>query len=115
MKAKIALKLVEWTSLPLLLFAGLMVMSGYGLTSEAVRTASLGLLTFSSSQTIHLGRLARLGFTAILFTHSYAGTVILAQKLRLRGRKGLASLIEYGVIAFLIYTGWVVLNGEMGG
>ena len=115
MRTKTALAIVEWTSLPLLLLAGLLVISGYGLTSEAARNASLGLLTFSRSQAIHLSRIVKLGFVSLLLLHTYAGTEVLAEKLRARERERLASLVEYGVIAFLIYVGWIALNGEFGG
>jgi hypothetical protein len=115
MKVRTALRIVEWTSLPLLFLAGVMVLSGYGLTSESARTASLGLLTFSSSQTLHLSRFVKLSFTSLLLLHTYAGTEVLAEKLRARGRERLAMLIEYSVIAFLVYVAWVVLNGEFGG
>ncbi|ASJ09408.1 hypothetical protein A3L11_09265 [Thermococcus siculi] len=115
MRPKTALAIVEWTSLPLLLLAGLMVISGYGLTSEAARAASLGLLTFSRSQAIHLSRFVKLGFVFLLLLHTYAGTEVLTEKLRAGGRRGAAALIEYGVIAFLIYVGWIAVNGEFGG
>ena len=114
MGARTALRVVEWTSLPLLILAGLMVISGYGLTSEAARNASLGLLTFSRSQTMHLSRLVKLGFVSLLLLHTYAGTEVLGEKLRVSGRERLASLVEYSVIAFLIYVGWITLNGEFG-
>ncbi len=115
MKSRTALLIVEWTSIPLLILAGLLVISGYGLTSEAARSASLGLLTFSRSQMIHLSRAVKLGFVSLLLLHAYAGTEVLGEKLRVSGRKGLASLVEYGVIAFLMYVGWITLNGEFGG
>ncbi|NJE10516.1 hypothetical protein [Thermococcus sp. MAR1] len=114
MKAKTAIAIVEWTSLPLLLFAGLLVISGYGLTSEAARNASLGLLTFSRSQAIHLSRLVKLGFVSLLLLHTYAGTEVLAKKMEKNNRK-LAALMEYSVLAFLIYVGWIAVNGEFGG
>ena len=115
MKSRTAILIVEWTSIPLLILAGLLVISGYGLTSEAARNASLGLLTFSRSQTIHLSRLIKLGFVSLLLLHTYTGTEMLGEKLRVGGRKRLASVVEYGVIAFLIYVGWITLNGEFGG
>jgi len=114
-KPRTALTIVEWTSLPLLLLAGLLVISGYGMTSEAARNASLGLLTFSRSQAIHLSRIIKLGFVFLLLLHTYAGTEILSEKLRVSGKRRLAALIEYGVIAFLIYVGWIAVNGEFGG
>ncbi|ASJ04763.1 hypothetical protein [Thermococcus barossii] len=115
MKAKTALTLVEWTSLPLLLLAGLLVISGYGLTSEAARNASLGVLTFPLSQTIHLSRAIKLGFVSLLLLHTYAGTGMLAKKVEKRGHSRLAALLEYAVLAFLIYVGWIAVNGEFGG
>ncbi|ASI98591.1 hypothetical protein [Thermococcus celer] len=112
MRAKTAVAIVEWTSLPLLLFAGLMVISGYGLTSEAARNASLGLLTFSRSRVIHLSRMARLSFVSLLLLHTYAGTEILAKKVE-KSNGRLARLVEYSVLAFLLYVGWIVFNGEL--
>ncbi|NJE31402.1 hypothetical protein E3E38_10145 [Thermococcus sp. 18S1] len=114
MKAKTALRLVEWTSLPLLLLAGLLVISGYGLTSEAAINASLGLLTFSRSQAIHLSRLVKMGFVLLLLVHTYAGTEVLAKKVEKTGHQRLAALMEYSVLAFLIYVGWIAVNGEFG-
>ncbi|WP_297435582.1 hypothetical protein [Thermococcus sp.] len=114
MKPSTALTVIEWTSLPLLILAGLLVISGYGLTSEAARNASLGFLTFSRSQAIHLSRLVKLGFVSLLVLHTYAGTEVLAKKVEKTHRR-LAALMEYSVLAFLIYVGWIALNGEFGG
>jgi len=113
MKTKTAIAIVELTSLPLLLFAGLLVISGYGLTSEAARNASLGLLTFSRSQAIHLSRMVKLGFVSLLLLHTYAGMEVLAKKVEKRNRR-IAALIEYFVLAFLVYIGWIAVNGEFG-
>lgn len=115
MRTKTALAIVEWTSLPLLLLAGLLVISGYGLTSEAARNASLGLLTFSRSQAIHLSRIVKLGFVFLLLLHTYAGTEVLTRKVKKSGHQGLAAIMEYSVLAFLLYVGWIALNGEFGG
>ncbi|CAD5244464.1 hypothetical protein [Thermococcus camini] len=114
MKAKTAIAIVEWTSLPLLLLAGLLVISGYGLTSEAARNASLGILTFSRSQAIHLSRLVKLGFVSLLLLHTYAGTEVLAKKVE-KSHGRLAALMGYFVLAFLIYVAWIAVNGEFGG
>lgn len=87
------------------------MISGYGLTSEAARNASLGLLTFSRSRVIHLSRMARLSFVSLLLLHTYAGgTEILAKKVE-KSNGRLARLVEYSVLAFLLYVGWIVFNG----
>ncbi|WP_297490248.1 hypothetical protein [Thermococcus sp.] len=112
MKSKTALKIVEWTSLPLLLFAALYFVSGYALTSETARSASL-IMNFSRAQLIHLGRAMRLTLLTLFLLHSYAGAELLAGKLKARGRSLLGATVDYTATAFLLYVLWVVINAEL--
>ncbi len=114
LKSKTALKIVEWTSLPLLLFVVLYFVSGYALTSETARQASI-IMNFSRAQLIHLGRATRLTLLTLFLLHSYAGTELLAGKLKARGRTLLGAAVDYTATAFLLYVLWVVLNAELRG
>ncbi|MCD6559793.1 MAG: hypothetical protein J7K57_08020 [Palaeococcus sp.] len=111
MKTNTALKLVEWTSFPLLLFTGLMVVSGYALTSTSAQRASL-FLDFARASFVHLGRLFKLSLLLLLLAHSYAGTELFIAR-RIRDER-LKAFIEYSTIAFLVYVAWVAINGEIG-
>jgi len=114
LRLRTAFKIVEWTALPLLIFSGLMIISGYGLVSESAREASLGVLNFSRSQSIHLGRFFRIGFFILLILHSYAGTELMVKRLT-RAHRRLSIVVEYSIVAFLIYVAWIVFNGEFRG
>ncbi|WP_048147830.1 hypothetical protein [Palaeococcus ferrophilus] len=111
MNLKSALKLVEWTSFPLLLITGLMVVSGYALTSEAAQRASL-FIDFTRASTLHLGRFFRLSIVLLFLAHSYAGTeLFLARRVK---NERVRAFVEYSTLAFLVYVAWVALNGELG-
>ncbi|MBP1911072.1 hypothetical protein [Thermococcus stetteri] len=112
MKPKTALQIVEWTSFPLLLFVGLMIVSGYALTSVNAQRASL-FLDFTRAIYIHLGRFFRLSLISLFLLHSYGGTVLFVRR-RVRNEK-IGALIEYSVLAFLIYVLWVAIMAELGG
>lgn len=112
MKPSIALKIVEWTSLPLLLFVGLMIVSGYALTSVSAQRASL-FLDFTKASYIHLGRFFRLSLIFLFLLHSYGGTVLFIRR-RVKNSQ-IGALIEYSVLAFLLYVLWVATMAELGG
>ena len=109
MKAKTALRLVEWTSIPLLLLTGLMLVTGYASTSEGALRASI-FLTRDTAVRIHTSPLMRALLGLLLFTHAYAGTELMAE--RIKG-KTLGRVLEYGVLGFIIYVLWVLIVGSL--
>lgn len=112
MNPKSALKIVEWSSFPLLIITGLMVVSGYALTSESAQRASL-FIDFARASTLHLGRFFRLSILLLFLAHSYAGAeLFLARRVK---DKRVRAFVKYLTLAFLVYVAWVALNGELGG
>ena len=109
MRAKTALRLVEWTSIPLLFLTGLMLVSGYASTSEGALRASI-FLTRNTAVRIHTSPLIRALLGLLLFTHAYAGTELMTE--RIKG-KALKRGLEYGVLGFMIYVLWVLLVGSL--
>ncbi|WP_457751611.1 hypothetical protein [Thermococcus sp.] len=109
MKATTALKTVEITSLPLLILTGLMIVTGYASVSPSAEKASI-FVSKSLAIMIHTSPLIRLSLGILLFIHSYTGTILLTS--RLKNRK-MATVVDYGVLAFLVYVLWVLIIGSL--
>ncbi|WP_297074260.1 hypothetical protein [Thermococcus sp.] len=109
MKPKTALTLVEWTSVPLLLVTGLMAVTGYASTSDGALKASL-FLTRETAVEIHTSPLMRALLGVLLFLHAYAGTELMAARIK---EKALRTGLEYGVLGFVIYVLWVLVVGSL--
>ncbi len=109
MKARTALLLVEWTSIPLLFLTGLMVVTGYASTSEGALRGSL-FLTRDTAVRIHTSETVRALLGILLFLHAYAGTELMAERIK---RRVLRTGLEYVVLGFMIYVLWVLLVGSL--
>ena len=89
---RLALAIVEATSIPLILLLSLYILSGYQMLLP-------GIYIMPAARTIHTDRVLRAVFLALVYLHSLTGFIIMCER-RIRG-KLLRIAAEYTAIAAL--------------
>lgn len=89
---RIALAIVEATSIPLLILTALYILSGYQMLYPQI-------YFMPSARTVHVDLLLRILFLALVYLHSLAGIIIVCER-RLR-KKILKNVLEYIVMVLL--------------
>lgn len=89
---RLALAIVEATSIPLIVLLSLYILSGYQMLNP-------GLYIMPAARTVHTDRILRVVFLALVYLHSLTGLIIMCER-RIR-RRLLRSAVEYIAIAAL--------------
>ncbi len=110
--SRIMFLLLETTSLPLLVLALLMIISGYALVyPHVISSLTFGAMNYSTAHRIHTDPLIRSSFAILALLHSLAGTFLLIE--RYVKHKLLKTITELVVIAILSYLLLVIILIEL--
>ncbi|WFO76002.1 hypothetical protein J4526_03910 [Desulfurococcaceae archaeon MEX13E-LK6-19] len=109
---KIMFLLIETTSLPLLVLAILMIISGYALVyPHVISGLTFGAMNYSTAHRIHTDPLIRSSFAILALLHSLAGTFLLIEK-HVKN-KTLKSTLEFIAMTMLLYLLLIIIMAEL--